>query len=115
MHSASFMHSDLYVCHTTSFMHSALMAQGSQIQQRIRRGLCALLHTTTLDQTRSTIEYDKADAFLLGPDHSPPAMLDMVSWEFMHYKDPPNWEEILSTKSLYVAHASEVNNVPQHR
>ena len=77
-------YNNLYVCHTASFMHSDLMAQGCQIQRRIRRELCALFQTSTLDQTRGKIEYNKADAFLLVPDNFPPAMLDMVNWEFMH-------------------------------
>ena len=96
-------------------MYSALLAHGSQIRERLKGGLCGLLGISSLTLVRSRIDYDKMDAFLLGPEGFPPKMLDLITWEVEKHLEAPRWDGVCTPASIYVAHAPEIVNVPKHR
>ena len=61
------------------------------------------------------VDYDKVAAFLLGPEHIQPRVLDLTEWKARDYVTRPNWANVPKVNSLYVAHAPEIVRVPEQR
>ena len=77
--------------------------------------IAAIMGITRNDVGRVNIPYDKMEAFLLGPMDYPPYLLDITTWEGIEYTQIPQWTNVATIESCYVANAPEILRAPLRR